>query len=272
MITSVDIRDDLGAILGRLPLYSADLTSSFVIKKIDGIGPPAAEQSISTYAGYDGGILTANRTSVRSITLTIGYRPDWNSDQSVESLRGDLYRYFPPKDTLNLRFNNSNSLLSRWIEGVVESHEPNIFSKDPEVVISVVCPDPDFKPLGTQEFSSFVNNKTAITYYGTAATGFLLEVFLTRPFDRIFIKNYLDPDILIDGPFLEGDTIRVSTVRGNKFVRLIRNGSETNELERLTSGLLSMTLSRKTTNFGVSASGLPDVPYTVKYTPRYIGV
>jgi hypothetical protein len=63
------------------------------------------------------------------------------------------------------------------IRGVVESFEPNLFSEDPEMQISILCPKPDLIDMATTLLTGTVDGAPIpITYTGTAPTGFQLRI------------------------------------------------------------------------------------------------
>jgi hypothetical protein len=74
--------------------------------------------------------------------LTLGLNPNW-VDQTVASLRRVLYRYLMPEAWTKLRF-FSDDMPTVDIEGYVESFDPNMFTQDPEIQVSIICPKPDF--------------------------------------------------------------------------------------------------------------------------------
>jgi hypothetical protein len=115
------------------------------IRNIEGLDPVKASVNTSPFGSVDGDAYIGSSVSSRNIVLTVGLNPDWN-DWTYESLRKLLYSYFMPKRPVQLVF-YSDDMIPVEIRGVVESAEINQFSKDPEFVISVICPDPYFTAL-----------------------------------------------------------------------------------------------------------------------------
>lgn len=112
------------------------------IRNIDGLGPVKAELSSTPFASGDGELYQGASVGKRNIVLTLGLNPNW-ADQSMATLRQILYAYFMPKAWCKLRF-FSDHMSTVDIEGVVESCDPNLFSQDPEMQVSVICHKPDF--------------------------------------------------------------------------------------------------------------------------------
>jgi hypothetical protein len=115
------------------------------IRNIEGLDPVKASVNTSPYGSVDGEAYVGSSVPSRNIVLTVGINPNWNQ-WSYESLRRLLYSYFMPKRAVRLVF-ISDDMEPVEIRGVVETAEINQFSKDPEFVVSVICPDPYFTAL-----------------------------------------------------------------------------------------------------------------------------
>lgn len=148
------------------------------IRNIEGLEPVTAEIATTPFATSDGVLLQGSSVGLRNIVLTLGFNPDWEGAQTVASLRQMLYAYLLPKAWTKLRFFNDD-LPTVDIEGIVESLKPNIFSQDPEVQCSVICPKPDFIDPDAVIINGTVDDGTienVIAYIGTVPTGFELRV------------------------------------------------------------------------------------------------
>lgn len=121
------------------------------IKNIDGLGPGKANVNTTAIASYDGSVLDTVRLGNRNIVITFLML---QYENTIEQARLTTYKYFPIKKEVTLIFHTDSRDVS--IKGIVESNEPNIFSKDEETKISIVCPDPYFYDLGStkQSFST----------------------------------------------------------------------------------------------------------------------
>jgi hypothetical protein len=115
------------------------------IRNIDGLDPVKASVNTSGFGSVDGAAYTGSSILGRNIVLTVHPNPDWNN-WSYEALRRLLYSYFMPKSPIRLVF-YSDDMPPVEITGIVESVSVNPFSKDPELLISVICPDPYFTAL-----------------------------------------------------------------------------------------------------------------------------
>lgn len=120
-------------------------TDLIQIRNIDGLDPVKASVNTSPFGSVDGTSHVGSSVLDRNIVLTVHPNPDWNI-WSFEGLRRLLYSYFMPKRPTRLVF-YSDDIPPVEISGIVESVEANQFSKDPEFLVSVICPQPYFTSL-----------------------------------------------------------------------------------------------------------------------------
>lgn len=153
MIKTVTVTNYLGESL------TLELSNPFDIginvRSIEGIGPPKGNVNYTEIASGDGGQFNSARASIRNITMQLGLMPV----PTVEESRHRVYKYFPLDQQVTLRFETDKRLCE--ITGWVEECEPDIFSDDEVIDISIVCPDPYFysvdSQLGTVNFSGVVD-------------------------------------------------------------------------------------------------------------------
>jgi len=153
-------------------------TDLIQIRNIDGLDPVAASVNTSPFGSVDGASYTGSNVLTRNIVLTLHPNPDWDLWTS-ESLRRLLYSYFMPKRPVKLVF-YSDDIVPVQISGIVESVEANPFSKDPEFLVSVICPDPYFtalEPIVVTGLSVRPGGAvTTVEYNGSIETGMEVEV------------------------------------------------------------------------------------------------
>jgi hypothetical protein len=145
------------------------------IRNIDGLGPVKSEIATTPFATGRGELFQGASTGKRNILLNFGLSPNW-VDQTIASLRKLLYAYFMPEQWVTCRF-FSDDLPTVFIKGIIESFDPNIFSQDPEIQVSILCPKPDFIDESTTLVEGVVDGtETTISYAGNAPTGFQLRI------------------------------------------------------------------------------------------------
>lgn len=203
------------------------------IRDIQGLGPVKAEFATTPFATNRGVLLQGTSVGLRNIVMTLGFNPDWEGDQTVSSLRQMLYAYLLPESWTKLRFFNDN-LPVVDIEGYVESLEPNIFSQDPEIQCSVICPKPDFIDADAVIINGQVDDGTAenvIDYIGTVPTGF--EIRVQRSVDN---PSYTGPltitNILPDGEeqVFNIDPVTIDTTKSFK-LSTVRNAKRAGNVD-----------------------------------------
>lgn len=228
--------------------------NGLVITNIDGLGPAKATIGMNEIATIDGGLFTSSRQEARNIVFNFQllFAP------TVEDSRQRIYKYFPIKKLITLIFRTDNRVVET--EGYVESSTPSIFSKEEEVQVSIICPDPNFYGIGDDStvfsgvqpnfefpFSNeslkdnliefghiMLDTRATLWYEGDSDTGVLITIHALNTADNVTIwNNDTYEHISIDTArvaqiagtnFGKGDDIIISTTKGRKYVRLLHNG------------------------------------------------
>lgn len=220
------------------------------IRDIQGLEPVTAEIATSPFATSDGVLITGSSVGKRNIVLTLGFSPNWEGSQTIATLRQLLYAYLLPKAWTKLRF-FSDELPTVDIEGYVESLKPNIFSQDPEVQCSIICPRPDFIDADAVIISGNVDDGTTenvIDYIGTVPAGFELRVqrtianpAYTGPITVTNVDNGLAPQIFSIDPVTVDvlKSFKLSTIKGHKRAGNVdvADGDFTNLLANVETGI-----------------------------------
>lgn len=204
MIHSMTVVNHLGDSLEMVLTNPEE--SGFAITSISGIGAMKATINTTSLATNDGAAYNSSRGEVRNIVINLKYL--WNPD--IEYSRQISYKYFPTKQLVRLIFNMDHR--SAYIDGYVESNEPDIFSERETGQISIICPDPYFRDY---DFSG--NNS--------------VEFSIVEP---LFEFAYLDEDVFPDGTPEEEKYIFENNTddpeQPNK--KMIRMSSVINEYEK----------------------------------------
>lgn len=183
-------------------------TALFEMHNIDGLEAVKATITTSQFASGDGEGFGGSSIGKRNLVFTIGLNPDWN-EFTMTALRRKLDAYFMPQMNVTIFFEGDEQA-PVVISGYVESNEPNIFTKDPEHQVSIICPEPDFVAVDPIVFTTSANNDLpdVIDYNGTIETGYNLEVSYVDGVGvgRLFVKQ------------------------GNPVVTIFEVGSEVNEV------------------------------------------
>jgi hypothetical protein len=149
-------------------------TDLIQIRNIEGLDPVKAAVTTSPYGYVDGASYTGGNVPSRNIIITVHPNPDWDI-WTPESLRRLLYAYFMPKRPIRLVF-YSDDIPPVEISGIVEDVSANAFSKDPEFIVSIICPDPYFTSLEPKIITGIDGPVTIVDYDGTIEAGMHVKV------------------------------------------------------------------------------------------------
>jgi hypothetical protein len=151
------------------------------VREITGLDPVKASVNVSPFGSVDGSAYVGSDVISRNIVFTLRPNPDW-ANWTYEALRRLIYQYFMPKQLTRLIF-ESDDIPPVEISGIVESVESNMFSSDPELLVSVICPDPYFTALDPKSVSGTVVRPgdpdelaPIIVYDGSVETGIYVQV------------------------------------------------------------------------------------------------
>jgi len=217
------------------------------------------------------------------------------------------YKYFPLKKRLKLLVETDNR--SCYTYGYVESNEPNIFSKNETTQISIICPDPYFYAIdestsiftGTESEFEFPFSNESLTlnlmdvgnililttqnvyYSGDAEVGILISMHAIASAANVSIYNDTTNEImkidtvklatLTGSGIIAGDEIIISTVKGNKYISLIRNGVTTNIINCLDKNVSWIRLTKGDNVLGYTAeTGASNLHFKIENKTVYEGV
>ena len=273
------------------------------ITDITGIDAVTADIYDQELASSDGSIYNSSRATKRNIVISARLLPV----KTVEQVRHLLYRMFPVKHPTTLRFKTDDRICE--IDGYVESNAHNIFRENVTVQISIVCPYPYFRSTtkATSKFSHiesmfefpWSNESTSekllemsristvkeitIPYEGDEDTGVIIRIDATGDAGSVTINDVLKRESMtIDNDKLrtktgkgisQGDSIIISTVKHDKYVRLLRDGEYTNILNCLDRSSDWITLSAGDNVFSYEVdSGEENLQFQIESDILYTGV
>lgn len=236
MLQQVDV---FGVQPGSLrTLIMGDTADSVQIKDIKGLEPVKADIVSTRFGNIRGEAFTGSSVGKRNIIFVCGLNPDW-ATQTMEELRIQLYAFFMPTFPVTLQFTSTHVPLCK-ISGVVEDFAPNIFSKDPEISVSILCMNPDFVAVDETTVDGVVvddDEFELISYEGTTDTGIHLYVDNTEPLESYFgpidVRAAIGPyvpefwdSLIIDPVHIDSaQSLEVNSVPGSKFVHRVDNGT-----------------------------------------------
>jgi len=264
MINAITVTNYLGESL-KMELRFPE-KSGFLIQQIAGLGPSKANINSTELSTADGSMYNSARVTSRNIVLTLKLL----EHPTIETTRQNTYKYFPIKKRVKLLIETDNRICETY--GYVEANEPDIFSRQETTQISILCPDPYFYSAGetgttvtifagieslfefpfennslTEDLLELgeviLNQEQTIYYSGDAEIGVTIYIHALGTATSLTIYNSLTREVmkidtdrlaaLTGSTIIAGDDIFVSTVKGNKYVQLLRDGVYINILNCL---------------------------------------
>lgn len=280
--------------------------TGYNITAIDGLGPVTATLWHSESATSDGYHYNGGRREARTITITMLYMPDERHD--IETLRHQTYRLFGTNREIELIFENDSRRVGT--KGHVESNEIAIFEEKEGSSITVVCEDPWFydasgNPTPSLEFSSVeggfifpfpsrsdgmitfgeisTTHSDIVEYAGEAEVGLLITIECNGAIRNPAIYNedwdqsiiiYTDKvEAILGSPIQAQDAILISSVEGNRYVRLRRGGVDYNILNAVDRSVVWPTYHPGANTITYLADeGVDNMIMTVEAQTLYAGV
>ena len=171
----------------KMTLTSPEESQGFAIGEIKGLGPGHLTMNMTEYVTVDGGDINSWHFDSREISFNL-YLTDLNiiHNDLIEDVRKRTYKWFALGTFVKLIFELDRG--SYWIDGIVKSNEPNIFSDKETTSIVIKCDDPNFK-LTTDIVHSFTEIKSMFHFpFAIKKTpGIPVSAVLRR--DKIVINN-----------------------------------------------------------------------------------
>lgn len=280
--------------------------SGLLITEIEGLGPVKATVNMTQLATADGDIFNSSRLNGRNIVI----KARFTYANTIEDARLLSYKFFPIGHKLTFHIETDNRIAET--EGYVESNEPDIFSDESDMQVSVLCESPFFLSVsddGKQQtnfsavesmfefpfsnesleeklivFGKIVNKKENTVYYeGDAETGCIIHLHAIGEVRMIDIYNIktaehmgIDTDkiaTLTGSGLIYGDDITISTIKGKKSITLLRNGVTYNILNALAKNVDWFQLARGDNLFAFTCEyGEENLQFMIESQIVYEGV
>jgi len=288
----------------ELDIRRPDKTGLTVINP-SGLGPGEANILMTELVTQDGAIYDMARKSYRTIEMTI--KNGRTGELTEEDTRHRIYKYFPLKRPLTLRFQTDRRDVS--IEGLVERNEAVIFSNQVHSNLSIVCPDPWFydrrtqiteflgvEPLFEFPFSNesltenllemgriFEDEARTIYYEGDVEVGVVIYLYAEGPIVQFRILDELTGGSMsindarlaaITGSgIIRYDKIVIDTRRGKQSIRLYRDNQSYNIINALNRDATQFRLRKGDNVFRYTAySGIENAIFRIENQIAFEGL
>jgi hypothetical protein len=249
------------------------------IRNIEGLDPVKASVNTSPYGSIDGEVYTGGSIPKRNLVFTVHPNPDWDI-WTYASLRRLLYFYFMPKKASRLVF-YSDDIVPVEISGIVESVESNLFSEDPELLISIICPDPYFVALEPKVIAGQSIRSggivSSISYEGNVEAGIQVKIaqveYPTPSSIEIQIGDPASSHFLVETGITFDEYFEMKSLPGQKLVQNINlnTGVISNLLNKVEEGSSWPVLQPGENDFSVvTDAGVQD--WELTYYERFGGL
>lgn len=277
--------------------------SGFFISGATGLGPVKATINLTDIVSVDGSIFNSSRVSYRNIVLSIGFL----ELPTIEETRQKSYRIFPIGTEVLLTITTDIRVLQ--ISGMIESNEPDIFSKVQTAIVSIMCPNPYFRSPSTVvtlfsginvkfkfpfsnesltentiSFGEILTNSEENVYYsGDIETGINMYINAVGPVTDLAVYNSRTREVMrindtrlieLTGRGIDsGDMIVISTSIGSKSIVLIRDGEVLSIMNSLDRDTKWIHITRGDNVFAYTvSSGFSNLQFAVENSILYAGV
>ena len=264
-------------------------TQNYAIIGIEGLTPPPTIVNTSTGGTLDGTFHNSSRLDQRNIVITIHLRGD------IEGNRQRLYKIFNLKKPCKVYFRNENRNVK--IKAYVETIEGDLFENGETIQISLICPRPYFEDAATiyTELSKILKmfefpfsleqpeEMASITEYpqcsvvntGDVDCGCMIYIQLDAAVTDLNIFNATKQEKMsFEYEFAANDEITISTISGEMYARLLRNGAQTNLLNYIKGGStwFKLDIGENIFTFSVTSGSVDDVWISFETANLYGGV
>lgn len=301
MIKDIIVTNYLGE-SRRFPLQDPKETGC-IIENIEGITSPKASIFTTEVATSDISIYNYAQLNDRNIVINFKFLPL----PTIEEVRQSTYKYFPIKKRVKITFETDTR--NCYAIGYVETNESDIFSKDEKCQISIICPDPYFYseeaaitvfsgidgqfqfPFSNESLTEPLlimgdvrfQTEEVVPYFGDAETGIVMKIHAIGTVKNFTIWNIktresmrIDTEklaALTGTGFVYGDEIIISTIVGDKYIKLLRDGIYTNILNILDRDADWFQLARGKNIFAyVAEDGTENVQFRIENKVIYEGI
>lgn len=211
-----------------LPIVDALPSDHYILKDIEGLGPPEVDVSISKTL-YAGGVYQGRRPQNREVVAKVGLNPDHAVGQTASDLRSSLYGMLTPGSTDNVQLDllDGANVVASTI-GYVSNLEIVPFSNEPQVQVVMPCLQPYlhapnilFVDPGSQLAPTIENS-------GTAPTGFYMEIIFTGNLSSWALLDVNGKKMEFNYDFIANDKLAFDTRAGSRGIWLTRDSVTSN--------------------------------------------
>lgn len=252
-----------------LPVKNATQADPFIVKSVDGLGPPEVIVSIVN-GKYQG-----QTPQDKELVIRIGLNPDYSSGATPSGLRNQLYKYITPNEVPTKFEIMSGETTLVEIYGYMKKLEIVPFNKEPEVQFSFDCLGSYLLAPTETEYTFPADSASIFVPNPGADTGFEIEMEFPFPGSEGFAieLNSTGETMGLGNIDFAGSRFIIDTREGQRraaqlFIAEGEPTEEQNSLHLFFGTFLTLPEAGDTLNF------IADVPSLakVRFKHRYWGV
>lgn len=261
---------------------------NYSLISVDGLEPSAAQIGTAASATMDGSVFRSARVGEKNIVILVAV------EEPCEKNRIDLYRYVKTKKEMTVFVKNGSRNV--YIKGYAEAMPIGFFEQKETIQISIICTNPYFREVSEAsevissveslfefpfsipeegiEFSRITGEtEKNIINSGDIETGGLITLYASAPAANPTVYlPYTGAFFGLNISLLAGDEVKINTVKGQKSVKLIRNGVDTNIINSLRFGSTWLQFESGQNRIGYTASPAESLDCTVEIDALFEGV
>lgn len=226
------------------------LNPAYKITNVSGLSPAKATINTNAAAFMDGETFNSSKVNMRTINMA------FTIEEPVEVNRLAVYRVIRTKKYIKLNY--SSPKIDVFAEGHVESLNITHFNKKQTATVTIICNEPYFKKANAQVdemsnvysmfhfpfwneidtnnivFGRITNTEQAVVNNGGIETGLIIELYARDAITNPKVFDYSTGKFIgVDFSMQAADLITINTIKGQKSIKLWRNGVETNIFNNL---------------------------------------
>lgn len=269
-------------VITDLKIANTTPTDPYILKGVDGLGPPPVDVYISQTL-TQGGVYKGRRPTNREVTLLIGLNPDYVLNQVASDLRSTLYAMLAPNigDYVFIQLMTDSTTIHSQIYGYVKNFDINQFSAEPEVSITIACVKPYFEAPAKVTTLPTGKGAFTITNQGNAPVGLNMELTFTANYPSgvkiALVQPYTaqgELHVQTTYSIKTGDKLQLNTIPGQRFLHVIRatDGVDVNIINTMTADSEWIMLPGGSSNndFTIDHTGFNWTKF--EYTPAFWGI
>lgn len=242
-LTGIEIYSGLEEVLSA-SLRVPGPTDRYLVKAIYGLDTDELVPKFYSYGLKNGDPFYRMGMRAREVVMRLVLSPNWENGETFSDLRDNLYRAIARnrRGLLTLYLKDGSSTVAQ-IEGRVTKFEVPHFNADPELQVTIECPDPYLRGITQVEILGDTFEDPPSGYisipdnYSTAPHGMEMMVTLGTTLSDFTVQDDVDPDwtfvVTPETDFLPEDKLYIRSDHGKKELWMLRGSTKTSLMDKV---------------------------------------